>query len=187
MCRNSASCSTNSVFLVKSAKKVFFLQKNVAKSAKECIFVIGFVLNKAKESSMNAMIDSVKFAMSAEDSAVLSRSFSVSCSGFWDAENREFGGYSLLQANGWGVDGSVCIALSCQPFSAGDSIRVGAGVCSLYRVIEEKLSGFVTVVRWSWRQFKQRLRSCFRHDRLRCKRCSPEHPLVLSYAGGLRL
>ena len=174
-------------FCEKCKKNVFFYKKNVAKSAKECIFVIGFVLNEAKESTMNAMIDSVKFAMSAKDSAVFARSFSVSCSGFWDAENREFGGYSLLDENGRGVDGSVCIALNGQPFPVGDSIRVDAGVCSLYRVIEEKLSGFVTVVRRSWRQFKQRLRSCFRHDRPRSKWRSPEHPLVLSYAGGLRL
>ena len=136
---------------------------------------------------MSAEKTNTELAVSMRDSAVLLCAFSVSGSVFQDAESRNGGMYSFLTDGGRNIGDSACIVLHGAVCTGGMQIRVEASACHLYRVVEEKVTGFVAVVRRSVGMVRKRIRSFCCRVLTWCRRIPPRRSVVLSFAGGLRL
>ena len=137
---------------------------------------------------MSTRNESFAYAVSGSGSVFSLRSFSVSGADFWDAEGLLPGSlYSLLTGSGSAAESVVCIGVESAAELITEAIRVSAAVCTLYRIVEDKVSGFVAVVRRSWQKYRCRHRkSVFRRlDRCFCS--SARSFPVLANAGGLRL
>lgn len=125
--------------------------------------------------------------VSVADAACLLPSFSISCSASWDAEKQTGESlYSFLMEGGQIKGGTACIDLNFS-IESSEAIHVKEEPCTLFRIIESKITGFIAVVRRSWAWTRRSGRTLV--NRLRWKRVnfSPHAAAVLSYAGGLRL
>ena len=136
---------------------------------------------------MSTKNDNVIMIAVGTDCAVLSRSFSVSRSVLQDAEKQAVGTYSVVQGNALSSADSVCVALDIFGLSAVDWIRVSGAVCTLYRIVVEKIAGFAAVVRRNRVFSKRRLKTCFRRCPGRCDHRPAAKCVILACAGGLRL
>ena len=136
---------------------------------------------------MSTKNDNVILNAAATGCVDLSCSFSVSGSVIQDAEKQTAGAYSVASGAGRSSADSVCVVLDGPSLSAVDLIRVGGAVCTLYRVVAEKVAGFAAVVRRNWAFSKRRFKAHFRSFPARCERCFAARNVILSFAGGLRL
>jgi hypothetical protein len=130
--------------------------------------------------------ESAFYAVSPWDSVFSLHSFSIPGSDFQDAEDQCGGAYFVSAEKISSVGELTCIALDCSANFNADAIRVGAGCCAFYRVVEEKVSGFVTVVRRSFSRFRQKAHAVFKAWRTRYS-VVPLRRVVLANSGGLRL
>ena len=124
---------------------------------------------------------------SATGCAVLSCSFSVSRSVFQDAEKQTAGAYSVVQSKVQSSADSVRVVLDGSVWATSDWIRVSGAVCTLYRIVVEKISGFAAVVRWNRGFAKRRVQAHFKRCFERLVNRSSARSVILSFAGGLRL
>ena len=136
---------------------------------------------------MSTKNDNVIMTAVVTDCAVLSRSFSVSRSVLQDAEKQAVGTYSVVQGNTLSSTDFVCVALDIFGLSAVDWICVSGAVCTLYRIVVEKMTGFAAVVRRNFEVAKRRLKTCFRRRPGRCDYRPAAKCVILACAGGLRL
>ena len=130
--------------------------------------------------------ESAFYAVSPWDSVFSSHSFSISGADFQDAEGQCGGAYFVSAEKISSAGELTCIALDCSADFSAEGIRVGAGSCAFYRVVEEKVSGFITVVRRSFYRFRQKTHAVFRAWRMRYS-VVPQRRVVLANSGGLRL
>ena len=173
----------------KNAKKNrFFYKKTIEKSAGTG-YILDVVDTSGREGrrKMSTQNDNVILNAAATGCVDLSCSFSVSRSVLQDAEKQTAGAYSVASRTGRSFADFVCVVLDGPSLSAVDLIRVGGAVCTLYRVVAEKIAGFAAVVRRSWTFSKHRVKTHFRSFPARCERCFAARNVILSFAGGLRL
>ena len=148
------------------------------------------VIYRAKRSRiMETANSNTKLQVSIVDAGRFVPSFSIPGSVFRDAEKQSGMLYSVLMENGVPAGSALCIGLDCSGLICTDSIRVKVQPCVLFRVVEEKVTGFVTVVRRSWNRIKHKYRAAgvFCRWTRQTAALAPPRGFVLSYAGGLRL
>ena len=130
--------------------------------------------------------ESAFYAVSPWDSVFSSHSFSIAGADFQDAEGQGGGAYFVSAEKISSAGELTCIGLDCSTDFGAEEIRVGAGCCAFYRIVEEKVSGFVTVVRRSFYRLRQKTHAVFKAWRTRYS-VVPLRRVVLANSGGLRL
>lgn len=136
---------------------------------------------------MSTKNDNVILNAAATGCVGLSCSFFVSGSVVQDAEKQTAGAYSVVQDNALSSADSVCVVPDGSVLATSDWICVSGAVCTLYRIVVEKIAGFAVVVRRNFEGAKRRLKACFRRCPGRCDYRPAAKCVILACAGGLRL